>query len=119
MRLPRFRLRTLLVAVAIAGLVCGGEVMRQRRTTFLERAAYHARLEREDLESAAHFAFWARRLPPNEVMHRRLKGGSEDYHDYALDSSHTAEVNRRLRLKYERAARHPWLPVPPDPHEPQ
>jgi hypothetical protein len=39
MRPPRFRLRTLLIAVAVAGAVVGAEVMRRRRATFLNRAA--------------------------------------------------------------------------------
>src|SRR4051812_4230968 len=38
MRLPRFRLRTLLIAVALAALICGGLALRRRRANFLDRA---------------------------------------------------------------------------------
>src|SRR4051794_19512912 len=37
-RWPRFRLRTLLTAVALAALVCGGLALWRRRAGFLDRA---------------------------------------------------------------------------------
>ena len=45
-RLPKFRLRTLLVMVALVGLVLGGEMNRRRWATYSALARHHAKLER-------------------------------------------------------------------------
>ena len=39
MRPPRFHLRTLLIAVAVAALICGGLALRRRQAALLARAA--------------------------------------------------------------------------------
>ena len=90
MRPPRFRLRTLLVAVAVAAVVSGVEVMRRRRACYQGRASDHA--------------FAAIPYTP---------GYLGDRPDQAKAAFHEA-----MRVKYERAARCPWLPVPPDPPAP-
>src|SRR5262245_17602887 len=46
MRLPRFRLRTLMIAVATAGLILGGLEMSRRRAMFLVLAESHMAKER-------------------------------------------------------------------------
>lgn len=53
MRLPRFRVRTLLVLVAVAGVLYGGEVLRRRRVRFLQKEALYARFSRAFLSDAA------------------------------------------------------------------
>ena len=90
MRPPCFRLRTLLVAVAVVGAVFGVEVMRRRRAYYLDRAS-------------GHFIAAAPYTP----------GYFGDHPDPAKAAFHEA-----MRRKYERAAARPWLPVAPDPPPP-
>lgn len=89
MRTPRFRstVRRMMLAVAVAGLICGGEVLRRRRAAFAERA------------TMLRWSEYVERLG----AHRPAVADHRD----------------RLARKYERAARQPWLPVAPDPPEPE
>lgn len=104
MPIPRFHLRTLLIVVAILAVIVDLE---RRREFFLSLAAQHSRLSNEEflagslVQSRHHFVL----STPERAMvdaHERLGA----YHS-------------KLRAKYERAARYPWLPVPPDPPEPK
>jgi hypothetical protein len=52
MRLPRFRLRTLMPAVAAVAVLCAAESMRRRSVAFRGEAAIYAELEREALRLA-------------------------------------------------------------------
>lgn len=90
-RLHRFRLRTLMIAVAVVAWAIAAAHVRVRAKSFRARAAYHS-------ASALH----VRRRPESVAMPEKQAA----YHD-------------SLRGKYERAARYPWLPVAPDPPEPQ
>ena len=101
MRLPRMTTRRWIVAVAVIGLMLGGTIeayrlayrLRRRYDDFLDRAQWHSG-----------FVFdWNARWRKNEsdATVRRI-----NYH---------AEMAR----KYEHAARYPWLPVAPDPPEPE
>jgi hypothetical protein len=38
---------------------------------------------------------------------------------FKYDSTDLIQWHERMRLKYENAARYPWLPVEPDPPEPK
>jgi hypothetical protein len=95
MRLPRCRLRTLMVVVAVAGIVLGAGIGMHRRSWSLwhiarshgERAFF---LAVDDTEDDAQFT-------RNQALY-----------DYRF----------RLMRKYAAAARYPWLPVAPDPPEP-
>jgi hypothetical protein len=99
---PRFRftVRGMMLAVAVAGMACGGEVVRRRRAAFLAQAEVHRALA-DYLSVSEHYV-----LRPGDT-HLSLTGRRR------------AEVEARLAAKYERAARHPWLPVAPDPPEPE
>jgi hypothetical protein len=91
MRLPRFRLRTLMVAVAVAAVVLG---LGARSLAFRQRAeCCRTRFEPVCGEY--------RPETPAEIAEDRRR----TYHAH-------------LWAKYERAARYPWLPVWPDPPEP-
>jgi hypothetical protein len=124
MRLPRLRftVRRLMLVVALAGLAMGVGIwsykMRQLSGGYARAAKFHRAWldryrEREAvilqaigrLETVA-----ARRsvVPPSHDRHR------EDAADYARK----ADYREALALKYERAARYPWLPVEPDPPPP-
>ncbi len=79
MELPRYRLRTLLVLVALFGLAFGAEDWRERRYRyFREMAAYHAKLEREgwarvyQRDSQGHMFHTERQTPEGEY-HGRMR----------------------------------------------
>jgi hypothetical protein len=114
MRLPRFRLRTLMVVVAVAGIVSGAEVMQTRRLNFLKRAKDYAGRE------------WRTRRDW-EVATGSFKGKGENVLCGQMWRALVEEVPylpsrlayySRMRAKYEHAARYPWLPVAPDPPPP-
>lgn len=95
MRIPRFTVRRLMVAVAITGLMLGTLI--ERRNRFSRIAAYHK----------AEFARLVKGIPY-----------------FAVDQSYDPiwrrlEWHEPMRLKYEEAARYPWLPVQPDSPEPE
>jgi hypothetical protein len=90
MRPPRFRLRTLMIVVAIVGIVFG---LARRSAVYHQQAERQLQiLEMEDFPSG-----------PNDPLHFNL----------------FIEYHVRLMDKYNRAARYPWFPVPPDPPPPQ
>lgn len=107
MPLPRFRIRTLMIAVAVAALFAGAGVgLLRRRSAFQRRAAVYARAANEEglvgmyIERRYH---WGPAEPEKPIIQAHYR--RSDHYD-------------ALRAKYERAARRPWLPVPPDPPAP-
>src|SRR5262249_5675012 len=132
MRLPRFRLRTLMIVVAVAAVATGAEGMRRRHTAFRSIAQLHARhgvLHREvaatfqagvetDQEIASFFREAVERESGNK-LHREIRDRTEKLvateKINAERYAKLAAYHARLRAKYERAARYPFLPVPPDP----
>jgi hypothetical protein len=116
---PRFRLRTLLVLVALVAFGIGGELMRRRRDHYLEAVAEHARLEAVERRWAAFsrdqagFATNDPELPPAERgVVAKTRRDDARYFD-ALAVWHA-----RRQARYERAAARPWEAVESDP-EPQ
>jgi hypothetical protein len=93
--LPRYRLRTLLILVAVAGLLLGAAAMlRRRRARFLRLSAYHAARSGPDV--------WYRTTISDVILwHQEIYG----WHD-------------ALAAKYRFAADHPWRWAPPDPPRP-
>jgi hypothetical protein len=93
MKRPRIRLRTLMIAVAVAALPLGlWAGIERRRAAFDRTAAYH-------VTQVVGLTVGGRPLTPSE---RRR----DEWH-YALF------------LKYREAAFRPWIPVGPDPPEPE
>ena len=94
MRSPRFRftLQLMMVVVAVVCVSCAGFVAIKRR--------------RERLEFLRQY-WWARAY--REGYHLAFDGGSQAKSDHYL----------LLYKKYDRATRYPWLPVEPDPPEPE
>jgi hypothetical protein len=87
----RFTVRRMMVAVAIAALIVGAEAWRRRTRDYYRAKAMH---------------FYAK---ANELL--LSKDGFERHRDrysYYL----------RMSLKYAKAHNRPWLPVAPDPPEP-
>jgi hypothetical protein len=108
MRPPRFRLRTLLVAVAVAALSLSGLHLQRLSRAYQRRADQYsnegfrwceygsAELEAQQRMSPQQFeAYIGRRF--QEILRWRA----------------------RMEAKYRRAARYPWLPVAPDPPLPE
>jgi hypothetical protein len=89
MRLPRMTTRRWMILVAVVGMALDLWVLLQRRTErFTRIAEYH---ESHDPYLRPRFSWY---IPPFEVWHHQMA------------------------LKYRRAADEPWLPVAPDPPEP-
>jgi hypothetical protein len=108
MRLPCYRLRTLLIAVAVAALGMGKIVgLARRRESYLRQAAHHRKLSGEALLNALLVDLryhWVPSEPERAEMAAYERRG--DFH-------------AALQAKYERAARYPWLLVEPDPPRPE
>jgi hypothetical protein len=94
MRLPRFRVRTLMIAVGVVALLVWGAMMGIRSYD------YYLRARRYDLEERV----WRRTTAEGRW---RVEIGLER-------ADYFAELSR----KYRRAMWRPWLPVAPDPHAP-
>jgi hypothetical protein len=138
MRLPRFRIRRLMIAVSLCALAI--ETYRLKRLSDDYRAkassagtregAYRQiyALEITTVESAAARIKDEEPLPPGgppelpkEIEAARLllhNDYSEQEADAELDGK-LASYYQQLRLKFERASRYPWLPVAPDPPMPK
>ncbi len=95
MRPPRMTTRRWMIAVAVVGIVLGVTI--ERRNRFRKIAAHHQGQFRK-LVSQGHLI---------------LSSGSSD--DPIM---RRLEWHESMRLKYERSARYPWLPVDPDPPPP-
>jgi hypothetical protein len=94
MRLPSFRVRTLMIAVSVVALLVWCAMMGTQSYAHYRRAREYGAQERGWRESAA-----------------RGRLGLES-------SSQCADYYAQLARKYRRAMWRPWLPVAPDPHAP-
>jgi hypothetical protein len=130
MRFPRFRLRTLMIAVAVIAVVIPPGIEAQRLGQVSSRrqllaamckgredslrsdAQRHATmLAAEEAQfAAAPMSAALRELRSQYIKERR---GEREELNRKLDDA------AALTRKYERAARYPWLPVAPDPPGPR
>jgi hypothetical protein len=111
MRLPRMTTRRWVAAIMVSGLLMGWGVRLWRRESyFVARARHHA-------DMAQAYGFWG----PIVMGFLKMTEGSQERADLehmrAILPSHIA-YHEALARKYRRAARHPWLPVEPDPPPP-
>src|SRR5262245_54046984 len=106
MRLPRFRLRTLMIAVAVVAMAFGGRDLLHR--------ARERRAEVQRLVAIEMVAQWKLRI---------ATATPEDSGPYSHEDlprlRQLVDRIKRYREDYERAALYPWLPLPPDPQEPK
>ncbi len=105
MKLPRFRLRTLLILVVLAG--CGVWVvlsLRRRSEEFRRAADRHA-------ETAAML-----RSANAGWVNGSKRGGTPSYPATAAPDRYET-YHLTMARKYDCAARYPFLPVAPDPPE--
>ena len=100
-----------MVAVAITCLVLGGtvEAIRLGRLaqSHRERVAFHAATERG-------FRVMADQFGDDAAVPLSVESNTQ-----VVPIRDLIDEQIRMRHKYERAARYPWLPVPPDPPEPE
>jgi hypothetical protein len=94
MRLPRFRVRTLLVLVAAVAVLIWGSLTGLRSYGYYRRASFFA---------------------SQEYGWRQIAARGRSDVNFA---SECAEYFARLTRKYRRATWRPWMPVAPDPHAP-
>ena len=107
----RFTIRRMMVAVAIVALLLGGDVLRRKRSGYLARADAEAARE---LESRAKVKVYEGAIETSAAP-----SVAEGYRHRVEMYRDEANHHGRLRRKYARAARYPWLPVEPDPPEPE
>ena len=110
----RLRLRTVLILVAIAALIMTGIAERERRRERLRLSKSYAQLAQRYAE-AEWFHEWAASLGEHLFV---TFGDVRGYRTVRLEVpelKRVAEDEGLRRMKYERAAQNPWLPVEPDP----
>jgi hypothetical protein len=101
MRLPRMTTRRWMIAVAVVALLTGMAIeLRLRRVRFHAMAAHY-----RDKEFNPQFPYISITYKEWESLNRRWP---------SLRPHYVA-----MRKKYEFAERYPWLPVAPDPPEPE
>jgi hypothetical protein len=105
-----------MLLVAVVGLIAGGQRLFQRRAGFRERAKLFAKHE------ATEWA-WRKSFLDRDQKQPGPPTEGEGRSSYPIGYPDEIRVGSvyytRLRLKYERAARFPWLAVPRDPPEPK
>src|SRR4051812_38931326 len=101
MRLPRFRIRTVMIAVAVAGIGFGSGVSLHRRSVRLQTLADHHGSEAYVVQIRGANGRDVGELPMLSINDVPINRGLADWH-------------LELRDKYRRAAKRPWLPIQPD-----
>ena len=96
MRLPHFRVRTLMIAVGVVALLIWGAMMASQSYDYYRRAREYGAQERGWREIAS------RNRPP----------------EWKQFHSECVQYFARLSAKYRQAMWRPWVPVAPDPHAP-
>lgn len=105
MRLPRMTTRRWMLAVAVVALLC---LLEHRRRTFRSRAAYHqSRLSGLGvaLSYDGHLRFY--------------KHQDQGIKWLTNNEAKVPAWHEAMARKYRDGARYPWLPVEPDPPEPE
>jgi hypothetical protein len=110
----RFRLRTILILVAIVALFMEGLARRERQRELLRRSQSYALLAQKYAKAESFHKWWA-------SLGERLNanfGDARGYRTVLLEVSEVEKVAKEeelMRMKYERAAAAPWFPIEPDP----
>jgi hypothetical protein len=113
MRRPRFRLRTLLIAVTVVAVIVWGAEMFRRRERALGSARNYGYAE-------SHYRSILARC--DEILASRSQYPEDwgaRYTNLATQVRPLAWHAAQMRRKHERAALFPWLSVTPDPPLPE
>ena len=96
MAVPRvqFTIRQMMVLVVVVASCAYAAVLKKRTDSFRQRVSSHSRE-------------WFKTLPCHHGPY-----------NYAMLNRASSNYHLELILKYEAAAKHPWLPVDPDPPAP-
>jgi hypothetical protein len=135
LRWPRITTRRLMALVALVALAFGAELTRRRGEAYAEKAALHAKKERQcrdlvdfqddyvarlkrlaDWEEAERAKADYQRNP--EWTPESLRKTATMYVEEAKYTREHVDFYEKLKAKYQHAARYPWLPVQPDPPMP-
>jgi hypothetical protein len=115
MRLPhvRFTVRRMMIAVALLALFLGGWVWMERRSArFSDLANWHHR--------QITCVFFGSPGPDGKFIYEASDSPQRDGDPpVSLRQQRIDTWRRQIAVKYWDAARHPWLPVEPDPPEPE
>jgi hypothetical protein len=118
MAMPRVRVRLKLwMLLLLVAFIAFGLGIERRRRDFLARAAHHGQEAERNRQWKYYSVIMIIRvggdplsLPPEE---------SAEYERRVIEHwNRSADYHEALRIKYEQAARRPWLPVSPDPPRP-
>jgi hypothetical protein len=127
MHIPRFRIRSLMIAVAIAGLLLATARVVYFRRHYQMVAMMHRNKEnayvRQALQAEKRRDWAARQATITQTLFILSQNDSwsrtaTQCADLASDLRQGAARESQLARKYEYAARRPWLSVPPDPLTP-
>jgi hypothetical protein len=99
-----------MVVVAIVAVLVGGMVLARRQGVYQVRAEFYAQEEQVAARRLRHWTQEVVRFSGRSQSdeQRRLADVMVDY------SRNRAAHHARLKVKYERGARYPWLPIVPD-----
>lgn len=128
MRLPRMNTRRWMVAVAVLALGCAGLVAWERTRACWAKASAHF-TQAEFYEQSANgggggtvrvygvlrWTFFGQEVRGCNVY--KIPGARNSEERARLHAR--AQYHERMGDKYARAARYPWLPLPPDPPLPE
>ena len=115
MEFPRLTIRRLMVVVTIAGIISGGVRLWWLRRFYQDRASGYASMAVRYVSTPEEAAYWEARWTSQR------DGRTAEYPWPANPPFIPAIVAhyKSLQAKYERASRSPWIPVAPDPPEPE
>ncbi len=131
MRIAHLQIRTLMVVVAVVGIVFGAwleatrlarisAARRREAASFGASEALGRKLAQQRVQSAKALV-----LAANTADHRHsafidgMKRDASRAEEQAAEFQHNADYWGMMRKKYEDAARQPWRPVSPDPSPPR
>lgn len=106
MRLPRFRLRTLMIAVAVVAVIAWFPRLRRRSKEFSILAQVHAQ---EANSLLSHANLWDQKKLGGCMEPGVDASGNVDFVGAARKARHQAALEIRLSRDYEHVARYPWL----------
>jgi hypothetical protein len=111
--LPRMTTRWWMIVVAVVALVLAAELTRQRLTNISSAYRRWALMHQHEADDASGNALLS------DAAYRRGQPPDPKYAQWSVRSRRLAEFHSAMMRKYEWAARHPWLRVPPDPPMPK
>jgi hypothetical protein len=103
--------RRWMIAVAVVAVVRTGAVLFRRHLALRRLADYHENMERRQARKVEGILELSRAAAaPKDAVAARADAATE---------ARFGDWHARIKEKYRRAARYPWLPVEPDPPKPE